>query len=168
MTLRKVWHSCKRMETESDVICWKLELIGMNCHKTGNYDICIVLNSRPVAADGVTLLSGCDIILLLPPPTLRGDKVSMWTHTHPHTFQRKIKVVICNHQADNSYMCGLVFDLVICKHMKEYAHMTLNILTETRCHYSKLKHFFLLTQHLPDVRVYKSCMLLVHLTAATL
>ena len=30
----------------------------------------------------------------------RGDKVSMLTHTYPHKPMSKIKVVICNHQAD--------------------------------------------------------------------
>ena len=35
--------------------------------------------------------------------TLGGDKVSrpMLTHTYPHKPLRKIKVTICNHQADS-------------------------------------------------------------------
>ena len=33
---------------------------------------------------------------------LGGNKVSMLTHTYPHKSLRKIKVTICNHQADNS------------------------------------------------------------------
>ena len=32
--------------------------------------------------------------------TLRGDKVSMLTHTYPHKPLRKIKVAICIHQVD--------------------------------------------------------------------
>ena len=30
-----------------------------------------------------------------------GDKVSMLTHTYPHKPIRKIKVTVCNHQADS-------------------------------------------------------------------
>ena len=33
--------------------------------------------------------------------TLRGVKVSMLTHTYPHNPLGKIKVTICNHQADS-------------------------------------------------------------------
>ena len=33
--------------------------------------------------------------------TSGNNKVSMLTHTYPHKPLRKIKVVICNHQADN-------------------------------------------------------------------
>ena len=33
--------------------------------------------------------------------TLGGDKVSMLTHTYPHKPLRKIKVTMCNHQADS-------------------------------------------------------------------
>ena len=33
--------------------------------------------------------------------TLWGDEVSMLTHTYPYKPPRKIKVTICNHQADN-------------------------------------------------------------------
>ena len=35
------------------------------------------------------------------PATLRGDKVSMLTHTYPHKPLRKIKMTICNDHADN-------------------------------------------------------------------
>ena len=35
---------------------------------------------------------------------LRGDKVSMLTYTCPHKPPRKMKVIICNHQAD-SLLC---------------------------------------------------------------
>ena len=31
------------------------------------------------------------------------DKVSMLTHTYPHKLLRKIKVTVCNHQADSSF-----------------------------------------------------------------
>ena len=33
--------------------------------------------------------------------TLRGDKVSMLTHTYSHKPPRKIRVARCSHQADN-------------------------------------------------------------------
>ena len=33
--------------------------------------------------------------------TLGVDKVSILTHTYPHKLPRKIRVTICNHQADN-------------------------------------------------------------------
>ena len=32
--------------------------------------------------------------------TLRGDNMSMLTHTHSHKPPRKINMTICNHQAD--------------------------------------------------------------------
>ena len=57
--------------------------------------------------------------------TLRGDKVSMLTHTSPHKHLMKIKVTICNHQDDSLFYlylyvcCG---PLVICKLRKEYHH----------------------------------------------
>ena len=35
--------------------------------------------------------------------TLRGDEVSILTHTYPNKPLRKIKLVICNHQVDNSF-----------------------------------------------------------------
>ena len=40
--------------------------------------------------------------LPLPAPSgLRGDKMSVLTHTYPYKPLRKIKVTICNHQADS-------------------------------------------------------------------
>ena len=33
--------------------------------------------------------------------SLRGTKVNMFTRTYPHKPLRKIKVTICNHQADS-------------------------------------------------------------------
>ena len=64
-----------------------------------------------------------------------GDKVSMWTHTYPHKLLRKIKVTICNHQADRSlYVWPNVWS-GNCKFRKKiWLYMTLNVLTETRCH----------------------------------
>ena len=59
--------------------------------------------------------------------------VSMLTHTCSHIPLRKIKVDICNHQADCPFTCGLMSDLVSCKQKIVWACMTLNILTETRC-----------------------------------
>ena len=50
------------------------------------------------------------------------------------------KVTICNHQADSPlYVWGLMSDLVICKFRKSVVirdtkYMTLNVLTEIRCH----------------------------------
>ena len=38
---------------------------------------------------------------------LRGDKSVMLTYTYPHKRLGKIKVTICNHQAD-SPLCGLM------------------------------------------------------------
>ena len=40
-----------------------------------------------------------DPILTVTP--LKGDKVSMLTHTYPYKPLRKIEVAICNHQADS-------------------------------------------------------------------
>ena len=41
----------------------------------------------------------------------------MLTYKYPHKPPRKIKVTICNHQAE-SPMCGLMSDLVICEFRK--------------------------------------------------
>ena len=37
---------------------------------------------------------------------------------HTKRPSRKIKVTLCNHQADSALMCGLASDLVICKFRK--------------------------------------------------
>ena len=64
------------------------------------------------------------------PVSPRGDKVSILTNTYTHKPLRKIKVTICNHQADTQLMS----DLVTCKFRKVWSYMTLNALTETRRH----------------------------------
>ena len=46
--------------------------------------------------------------------TLRGDKVSMLTHTYPHKLLRKIKVTVCNYQVDCPHY-DVMSNLVICK-----------------------------------------------------
>ena len=51
----------------------------------------------------ITLLSTFVIQHIEPIITLGGDKVSMLTHTYPHKPLRKIKVIICNHQADSPF-----------------------------------------------------------------
>ena len=53
--------------------------------------------------------------------TLRGDKVTVLTHTYLHKPVRKIKVTICNHQADSPLYVGPDVwsgDLQIRKHNK--------------------------------------------------
>ena len=50
-----------------------------------------------------------------------GDKVSMLTHTYTTRLTAH-------------FMCGLRSDLVICKFRKIWSHMTVNVLTETKCH----------------------------------
>ena len=45
---------------------------------------------------------------------------------------RKIKVTICNHHDDSPLYVWS--DLVIRKFRKVWSYMTLNVLTETRCH----------------------------------
>ena len=60
--------------------------------------------------------------------TLRGDKVSMLTHTYSCKPLRKIKAIIFNHQADSHLMYGLTSDLVICKFRKAWSYMTPNVL----------------------------------------
>ena len=53
---------------------------------------------------------------------LKGDKVSMLTHTYPCKPLRKIEVTICNHQADSLlYMWPDVWpdDLQV---LKNYGH----------------------------------------------
>ena len=61
-----------------------------------------------------------------------GDKVSMLTHTYPHTLLRKIKVAICSHQADDPLCVSwcLIWWYASWKSVMPY--MTPNALTETR------------------------------------
>ena len=56
---------------------------------------------------------------------LRGDKMSMLIHTHSHKSPRKIKVVIYITRLTTHFTCGMVPDLVICKHI-----MSIVIITE--------------------------------------
>ena len=61
----------------------------------------------------------------------------MLTHTYPHKPLSKIKVIICNHQADSqlsSYVWPDIW-LVIFKFRKVWSYITPNVLTDTRCHY---------------------------------
>ena len=46
----------------------------------------------------------------------------MLSHAYPHKLLLKIKVAICNHQADNPLHCSLMCDVVICKHRIEHGH----------------------------------------------
>ena len=67
--------------------------------------------------------------------SLWGDKVSVLTHTYSLKPLRKIKVTICNHhRLTTNSMCGLMTNLVIWCLEKVRSCMTLNVLTETRCH----------------------------------
>ena len=67
--------------------------------------------------------------------TLRGYKVSMKTHTYPHKPLGKIKVDICNHQVDSPfYLWPDVCSGDMQAQKRAWSYMTLNILTETRCH----------------------------------
>ena len=60
-------------------------------------------------------------------------KVSMLTHTYPHKLPRKIKVTICSHQTDSQpYLWPDVWSGDLQE--KVWSYMTLNVLTETRCH----------------------------------
>ena len=59
--------------------------------------------------------------------TIGGDKVSMFINTYPHTSLRKIKVTICNYQADVRY--GDLYD-----ERYLWSYVTPNVLFETRCH----------------------------------
>ena len=53
-------------------------------------------------------------------PTLRGDKMSMSTHTHPHKPPWKNKWPSAIIRLTAHFMCGLMSDLVIFKHRKEH------------------------------------------------
>ena len=66
----------------------------------------------------------------LPILTLRGDKVSMLTHTYPHKPLRKIKVAIYTFTRLTAHlMCSLTSDLVICKFSKRM------VIHDTECPY---------------------------------
>ena len=83
------------------------------------------------------------IHFLLPPfllPTLRGDKVSMLTHTYPRKPLGILKGLYAITTLAAHFMCGLMSDLVICKFRKVWPYMILNVLTETRCHWTTQTH----------------------------
>ena len=52
----------------------------------------------------------------------RGDKVTVLTHTYPHKPLKKIKWPSAITMLTTHFMCGLMSDLVICKHRKENSH----------------------------------------------
>ena len=51
------------------------------------------------------------------------DEGNMLIHTYAHKQCSKIKVAICNHQADSLFICSLMSDLVIYEYIKEYGHV---------------------------------------------
>ena len=53
----------------------------------------------------------------------------MLAHTYPHKPLRKIKVTMCNHQADSQLCIGLMSDLVNCKFRK------IMVIHDTECPY---------------------------------
>ena len=73
-----------------------------------------------------------------------GDKVSMLNHTYPHKPVGKIKVSICNHQADTPLYVWLRSDLVICKFRNVWSYiwhwMSLLRLDDIKQPKPKLKH----------------------------
>ena len=50
-------------------------------------------------------------------PSHGGDKVRILAYTHPHKPPGKMKW-----PSDNPLMCGMMSDLVIFKHRKDYCH----------------------------------------------
>ena len=58
-----------------------------------------------------------------------------FTPTFPHKPLRDMKWPSATTRLTTQFTSGLISDLVICKHRKEYGHkyMTLDVLTETRC-----------------------------------
>ena len=50
--------------------------------------------------------------------TLRGDKVSMLIHTYPHKLLWKVKWPSAITRLTAHFACGLMSDLVTCKHRK--------------------------------------------------
>ena len=61
-----------------------------------------------------------------------GREACVLTHTYPQKPSKRIKVAICNQQAD----CPIF----ICKRRKE-PYIILNVLTETRCHLNNPNKF---------------------------
>ena len=69
---------------------------------------------------------------------LWGDEVCMLTHTYPHKPLSKIKWLYIIARMTAHFKCGLMSNLVICKHRKKVLqYITLNVLTETRCETTK-------------------------------
>ena len=54
--------------------------------------------------------------------TFRCGKVSMLTHTYPPKPLRTLKRPSAITSLTDQFTCGLMSDLVICKHIKEYGH----------------------------------------------
>ena len=63
-----------------------------------------------------------------------GDKVawSITPYLPSQTPEEDVKVTICNYQADSPlyFTCGLMSDVVICKHRLEY------VIHDTKCTYN--------------------------------
>ena len=119
--LRETWHECQGSSTElpssritptrhlssthacTGITCWIDSLLFWSCY--------------------------CFAIFA----SLRGDKVSMLTHTYTHKPLRKVKWTSAITRLTAHLMCGLMFDLVHCRHREKdrWSYMTPNVLTET-------------------------------------
>ena len=62
-----------------------------------------------------------------PDPTVGADKVNMLTHTYPHKYMRKIKVVMYNHQAGSPFYLRPDVCSGDCKHIKSV------VMRDTEC-----------------------------------
>ena len=69
-----------------------------------------------------------------PQNSIMEDKARMMTHTHPHKPQRDIKGPSAITRLTTHFTCGLMSDLVICKHKRVWSYLTPNVLTGASCH----------------------------------
>ena len=80
---------------------WVPFVLTLNSISTCSFFLCIkrlwVQSNITEIADGCTFIMYHNWISFF--FTLGGDKVSTLAHTYPHKPLRKIKVIICNHQA---------------------------------------------------------------------
>ena len=64
----------------------------------------------------------------------------MLAHTYLHKPTRKNKLTMCNHQADSPLCVTSCLIWWLASLDKAWSYMTLNVLTETRCHYTTQTH----------------------------
>ena len=106
-------------------MCFKAELISKVNNEAHVENISTDINNEAMSISKVCseMYDKLDLLYGQFGMTLWGDKVSMLTHIYPHKPQKKIEVTICKiTRLTAHFMCGLLFDVLICKFIKTYGH----------------------------------------------